>query len=121
MMKKITLMLFILSLQITSNYIIITAAPVLPNQFSLPPVSKQEQKRIDAWLTKNNLNPFGDPANIKFYTGGTPLFHEATGIYIDRYNYIKRKFRDSPWNQVEQQAASSSDFSTLKPALAKNT
>jgi hypothetical protein len=55
-----------------------------------------EQQCIDAWITRNNLNEFGDSRDT-VYAGGTPLFNEATGTYIDRYQYIKSHHPNSPW------------------------
>ena len=45
------------------------------------------KEKIDQWLEDSNLNQYGDPAGT-MYTGGTPLFNEATGASIDRYSYI---------------------------------
>jgi hypothetical protein len=45
------------------------------------------RRRIDAWIARNRLNPYGDPADT-MYTGGTPLFNERTGATQDRYAYI---------------------------------
>src|SRR3954468_10184735 len=43
-------------------------------------VSSIERSRIDTWLHAHadSLNQFGDPKGT-YYTGGTPLFDEATG------------------------------------------
>ncbi|MBI2074242.1 MAG: hypothetical protein HYT83_00220 [Candidatus Levybacteria bacterium] len=61
-------------------------------------ISSQEKQRIDAWIDKNDLNQYGDPKST-MYTGGTPLFDEATGKTIDRYDYILKKHPDRPWNK----------------------
>lgn len=50
-------------------------------------LTKEQKEKIDNWLEKNNLNRYGDPADT-MYTGGTPLFNEATGESLDRYEYI---------------------------------
>ena len=42
---------------------------------------------IDRWLERNELNRYGDPKDT-VYPGGAPLFDEATGQTIDRYDYI---------------------------------
>jgi len=47
----------------------------------------EEKEKIDNWLEKNNLNRYGDSIDT-MYAGGTPLFNEATGESIDRYDYI---------------------------------
>jgi hypothetical protein len=49
--------------------------------------------KIDEWLAKKGLNEYGDSAGTN-YTGGTPLFNEATGQSIDRYVYLLKKFPD---------------------------
>ena len=48
------------------------------------------KEKIDVWLEENGLNRYGDPENT-MYTGGTPLFNEATGESIDRFEYILKK------------------------------
>jgi len=50
-------------------------------------LNQEEKEKIDKWLEKNNLNRYGDPKDT-MYTGGTPLFNEAAGESIDRYDYI---------------------------------
>ncbi len=47
----------------------------------------EQEKKIDLWLKEKNLNRYGDPVDT-FYTGGTPLFDEKTGLSIERYDYI---------------------------------
>lgn len=59
-------------------------------------VSSEEQKKIDAWIEKNNLNEYGDPVDTN-YAGGTPLFNETTGETRERYEYIVEQFPDKPW------------------------
>ena len=51
----------------------------------------EELKQVDEWLSIQGLNQYGDPEGT-FYTGGTPLFNEATGERIDRLEYLKQKF-----------------------------
>jgi hypothetical protein len=64
-------------------------------------VSATERASIDAWLTQHadSLNRYGDPRNT-VYAGGTPLFNEATGQRIDRYDYIVSKHPDRPWMAI---------------------
>lgn len=57
-----------------------------------------EKSRIDAWIAANDLNEYGD-AKHTMYTGGTPLFDEATGMSIDRYDYIATRHPDRPWTE----------------------
>lgn len=59
-------------------------------------LSDKEKTQIEAWITKNNLNNYGDPIDTA-YPGGTPLFNEATGKRIDIYEYIDQKHPDRPW------------------------
>jgi len=47
----------------------------------------EQKEKVDKWLKENNLNRYGDPGDT-MYTGGTPLFNEATGKSLDRYDYI---------------------------------
>lgn len=42
---------------------------------------------VDAWLNAQGLDRFGHPEGT-MYTGGTPLFDEATGEQKDRLDYI---------------------------------
>jgi hypothetical protein len=50
-------------------------------------VDNETKQRIDRWIKEKKLNPYGDP-NDTMYAGGTPLFNEATGRSLDRYEYI---------------------------------
>jgi hypothetical protein len=56
-------------------------------------LSSADKQAIDDWLTKKGLNRYGDAKNA-VYTGGTPLFDEATGKSVERYDYILNKFPD---------------------------
>lgn len=59
-------------------------------------VTETEKTKIDTWISRENLNEFGDPKDTT-YLGGTPLFDERTGKYIDRYDYILSQHPDRPW------------------------
>ena len=61
-------------------------------------LSAEEKAKIDQWITDNDRNKYGDPKG-SVYTGGTPLFDEATGEYTDLYDYILEKNPDRPWNK----------------------
>ncbi|MFH0854826.1 MAG: hypothetical protein V1891_05065 [bacterium] len=50
-------------------------------------ISEDAKIKIDEWVTKKDLNKYGDPKNL-MYVGGTPLFNEITGEIIDRHEYI---------------------------------
>ena len=54
-------------------------------------LSSQGKEKIDDWLAQRNLNQYGDGKDTA-YTGGTPLFDEATGQSTDRYSYLLQKF-----------------------------
>jgi len=53
-------------------------------------LTKEQKEKIDEFIKENGLNRYGDASGI-FYTGGTPLFNEATGESIDRFEYILKK------------------------------
>ncbi len=63
-----------------------------------PAVTSAEKAQIDAWLGAHadSLNQYGDPKSM-VYAGGTPLFNEATGARMDRYDYIVMKNPSKPW------------------------
>lgn len=61
-------------------------------------LSPQEKQRIEKWIKENNLNQYADPIDT-VYTGGTPLFNEATGETINRFEYILKRHPDRPWNK----------------------
>ena len=50
----------------------------------------REEKCVDRWLAERKLDRYGLPQGT-MYTGGTPLFDEATGRQTDRLDYIYRK------------------------------
>ncbi len=56
-------------------------------------LTAQGKAKIDDWLAKKDLNQYGDKPETN-YTGGTPLFNEATGQSIDRYVFLLKKFPD---------------------------
>lgn len=74
-----------------------SSAPSL-NQNQATQITKEEKQRIDRWIAVNNRNQYGDPKDT-VYIGGTPIFNEATGERIDRYEYIIKKHPDMPWNK----------------------
>jgi hypothetical protein len=59
-----------------------------------------EKAQIEAWLLQENLNRYGDPQDT-VYTGGSPLFDEKTGEYIDRIDYIIEQHPDRPWQVID--------------------
>ena len=50
-------------------------------------LSNEAKSSIESWLVENALNQYGDSID-SVYTGGTPLFDEATGKSRDRFEYI---------------------------------
>ncbi len=42
---------------------------------------------VDRWLAERALDEYGSPQGT-MYTGGTPLFDEATGKRTDRLEYV---------------------------------
>lgn len=56
-------------------------------------LAREQKEKIDQWLEDNNLNRYGDALGT-MYTGGTPLFNEATGESLDRFDYILKKIPD---------------------------
>lgn len=59
-------------------------------------ISQAERDQITQWIKTSDLNQYGDSKDT-LYTGGTPLFDEATGQTIDLYTYILSKHPDRPW------------------------
>lgn len=65
---------------------------------AVPPIkakdlSKEQKEQIDQWLESNSYNRYGDAQDAQ-YAGGTPLFDEATGKSLDRYDYILERHPD---------------------------
>ena len=54
-------------------------------------LTAEGKKKIDQWLKDNKLNQYGDKEGVN-YLGGTPLFNESTGVTIDRYVYLIKRF-----------------------------
>lgn len=52
--------------------------------------SQAERNYMDRYLQEHQLNRFGDPPGT-MYSGGTPLFDEATGACLDRHEYVIRR------------------------------
>lgn len=58
-------------------------------------VSDAEKKMIDAWLSRERLNQYGDPQGTLYQTD--PLLDPNTQDQWDRYQYLKNKFPQRPW------------------------
>lgn len=61
--------------------------------FYLVPKLSSENHAINAWISANNLNKYGDPANTA-YSAGKPC--ETT---LACYDYIKKMHPDKPWEK----------------------
>lgn len=61
-------------------------------------LSSKERTIIENWIEENNLNEYGDSEGT-FYSGGTPLFNEATDEQITRYQYILTNHPEKPWRR----------------------
>lgn len=75
-----------------------TITVVSPTPEPTGPVTPSEQKQIDKWIQKNNLNQYGDPKGTA-YAGGNPTFDMGSGAFIDRYEYIISQHPDKPWEK----------------------
>ena len=49
------------------------------------------KNKIDEWLAEKKLNQYGDDPDT-MYAGGTPLYNEGTGEFMERYAYLLEKF-----------------------------
>ena len=67
--------------------------------------NSKERLLIDCWLKENNLNTYGDPFDT-VYAGGTPLFNELTGTYLDPYEYLDQRYPEKPWDTSSSRLAS---------------
>ena len=50
-------------------------------------LNKEQKDKIENWIKDEGLNRYGDQEDT-YYTGGTPLFNEASGETIERFEYI---------------------------------
>ena len=61
--------------------------------FYIIPKFNGENRQIDQWISANNLNSYGDPANTA-YSAGAPC--DST---LACYDYIKKTHPDKPWEK----------------------
>ena len=66
-----------------------------PKSENLIDCSSKELEIIDAWLTTNKMNEFGDDASVVYIRN--PLEDPETGDIIPRIGYLKEKFPRKPW------------------------
>lgn len=52
-------------------------------------LTDNQKTYIDRVLLERGLNIYGDPEGT-MYPGGSPLFDEATGATMDRYDFVMR-------------------------------
>jgi len=70
-----------------------TEKSTLGGEVKAEDLSTEQKDKIDNWLKENSFNRYGDPIET-MYTGGTPLFNEATGESIERFEYVLKKLPD---------------------------
>ncbi len=73
-----------------------------------------EKALIESWLAENNYNEYGDPEDTA-YIGGTPLFDESTGTYIDRYTYLLEQYPEKPWLEDSTETPTEDETSAEEP------
>lgn len=61
--------------------------PTAQYTINIQNLTTADRLRIEEWIKSNGLNQYGD-AQGTVYTGGTPLFNEATGQSVEKYQYI---------------------------------
>jgi hypothetical protein len=59
------------------------------------PSWQKENRQIDTWISKNDLNSYGDRQNTA-YSNGNPI---ESSLPADRYEYIKKMHPDHPWTK----------------------
>lgn len=91
--QRAALILGLLFVIVATGFVILT-----PNEQKEQETIFPEEQQIEAWIKENGLNQYGDLKDT-VYLGGTPLFDEATGQSIDRYEYILQGHPDRPWKK----------------------
>jgi hypothetical protein len=61
--------------------------------------NRHEYRDYQRWIDRNDLNRYGDPRDT-YYTGGTPLYDEATGETLKLYEYLLQNHPDRPWRDT---------------------
>ncbi|MGA2666525.1 MAG: hypothetical protein ABSE91_00335 [Patescibacteria group bacterium] len=59
------------------------------------PKLNKEDRQIDTWIAKNDLNPYGDPLNT-VYSNGKPVKNNNPQT---RYDFIIKMHPDKPWEK----------------------
>lgn len=59
----------------------------------LGPKLNKENRQIEAWISANNLNQYGDPQNT-VYSNDKPC-----NTTLACYDYIKKMHPDKPWGK----------------------
>ncbi len=65
---------------------------LLGYSYLLPKFNK-ENRQIDVWISKNDLNKYGDAANTS-YSNGKPC-----NTTLACFDYIKKMHPDKPWEK----------------------
>lgn len=65
----------------------------LVGYFYVAPWLNSENRRIDRWISANNLNEYGDPQNTA-YSNDAPC-----DTALACYDYIKKMHPDKPWDK----------------------
>lgn len=58
-------------------------------------VPEKEKGAIDSWLAKKQLNQYGDPQGTVYKSD--PLYNSQVGDRWNRYQYLRNKFPQRPW------------------------
>lgn len=73
--------------------VIVLVALGLVGYFYVAPWLNSENRQIDAWISVNSLNEYGDPQNTA-YSNGVPC-----NTTLECYDYIKKMHPDKPWEK----------------------
>ncbi|GAB5364994.1 hypothetical protein AAMO2058_001018000 [Amorphochlora amoebiformis] len=70
-----------------------------PEIISKPEISAEEKKRMELWLLENHLDEYGNASKRKRKRLSNPK--DRQGNDIDRYEYLKERFPEEPWEKQE--------------------
>lgn len=79
-------------MHLRKSFVLVTLVSlfVLVNAVRAASLTQAQRDHIDRYLVSHELNQYGDPKGT-VYLGGNPLFREATGTTIDRYDHVLGK------------------------------
>ena len=106
-MKRAILIIFavIMGISLSAGFALLALFPTTTTTTTPTPevnnsaAANAEKGRIGEWISKENLNQYGDSKDT-VYAGGSPLFDESTSSPVDLYDYILSKHPDRPWNSL---------------------